>query len=88
MSDSPDLMEEHEPKSGPQAPAAMGAARHKFLMLGIILAVIIGGTLVFMNEAAKQENKFQQAMAYQAPPKVKPARTGLPGPTSLVPRAE
>ena len=40
----------------------MRAAQHKFLLLGAVLAILIGAALVWLNEAAKQENKYQQAL--------------------------
>jgi len=68
-----------------EVPVAMGAARHKFLLLGIVLAAIIVAAMVWLNEAAKEESKFAQAvggvnlkshsmnnppgLAYQPPPK-------------------
>jgi len=69
----------------PEVPAAMAHARHRFLLLGIGFAMIIVTALAWLNEAAKEESKFQQAvssvnlkprpvnpapgLAYQPPPK-------------------
>ncbi len=92
MAESSESLEDGAPaestQAAPRAPVAMAAARHKFLMIGMVLAIVIGIALILVNQAAKEENKFQ-SMAYQTVPKnPKPAKIGLPAPTNLVRPAE
>lgn len=84
-----------------QPPRPMQAAQHKFLLIGVVLLVMIGGGMVWLNESVKQETKFQEALdaaaaakvkaktpglSYQ--PEAKPSETASPAPTTLVPPAE
>jgi len=43
-------------------PQPQRMAQHKFLMLGVVLALIIVGVLVWLNKYVKQENNFQEAL--------------------------
>lgn len=38
------------------------AAQHKFLMLGVILAAIIGGALIWLNGYVREETKFREML--------------------------
>jgi len=52
MLESDDLLEESAPMDAPpEVPAAMAHARHKFLLLGIIFAMILVAALAWLNES-------------------------------------
>jgi hypothetical protein len=58
--------------------------KHKFLLLGIVLALVIGGGLAVLNHFVRAENSFHEAdmaLAYRtksAPPIVPQAQSAPP----------